>query len=125
MRILCYISMREGICMEMQLSNEDIMRLKLISKFFKGFADYSRLCIFESLMDGEKTVTEIIDFTGFAQSKISNHLKCLREGDLVDARQEGKYIYYSIKDEKAKSILSLAKELLKDASEEKYNCMRY
>ena len=111
--------------MEQQITNEDIMRLKLISKFFKGFADYSRLCIFESLLDCEKTVTEIIDYTGFSQSKISNHLKCLREGDLVDARQDGKFIYYSIKDEKIKSILHIANELVKDASEEKFNCMKY
>ncbi|MFT9495973.1 ArsR/SmtB family transcription factor [Anaerosolibacter sp.] len=111
--------------MEMQLSNEDIMRLKLISKFFKGFADYSRLCIFQSLLDGEKTVTEIIDYTGFSQSKISNHLKCLRESDLVEARQDGKFIYYEIKDEKIKMILSIATEVIKDVSEEKLNCMKY
>ncbi|SHJ08812.1 transcriptional regulator, ArsR family [Geosporobacter subterraneus DSM 17957] len=111
--------------MQGKLNNEDIMRLKLVSKFFKGFADYSRLCIFECLMEGEKTVTEIIDFTGFSQSKISNHLKCLRESDLVDAKQDGKFIYYNIKDEKIKRILSLANELLKDVSEEKYNCMKY
>lgn len=111
--------------MEVQIKNEDIIRLKLISKFFKGFADYSRLCIFESLMDGEKTVTEITDYTGFSQSKISNHLKCLRESDLVDAKQDGKYIYYNIKDEKIKSILSIAKDIIKDTSEEKYNCMKY
>jgi DNA-binding transcriptional ArsR family regulator len=111
--------------METQLSNEDIMRLKLMSKFFKGFADYSRLCIFQSLMNGEKTVTEIIEFTGFSQSKISNHLKCLRESDLVEARQDGKFIYYSIKDEKIKTILSIAAEVIKDVSEEKLNCMKY
>ena len=111
--------------MQGKLNNEDIMRLKLISKFFKGFADYSRLCIFECLMDGDKTVTEIIDYTDFSQSKISNHLKCLRESDLVDARQDGKFIYYKIKDEKIKTILSLANDLLKDVSEEKYNCMKY
>ena len=111
--------------MEIQLSNEDIMRLKLVSKFFKGFADYSRLCIFQSLMDGEKTVTEIIDYTSFSQSKISNHLKCLRESDLVEARQDGKFIYYEIKDEKIKTILSIAAEVIKDVSEEKLNCMKY
>lgn len=106
-------------------NNEDIMRLKLMSKFFKGFADYNRLCIFESLLEGEKTVSEIIEETGFNQSKISNHLKCLRDSDLVDAKQNGKYIYYSIKDDKIRTILSLSMELLKDTSEEKYNCLKY
>lgn len=111
--------------MNQQITTDDIMRLKLISKFFKGFADYNRLCIFESLLEGEKTVSEIIQMTGFSQPKISNHLKCLREGDLVEARQDGKYILYSIKDDKIKSILDTANELVKDASEEKYNCMNY
>ena len=104
--------------MTVQMNNYDIMSLKFISKFFKGFADYNRLFIFESLMDDEKTVSEIIEFTGFSQSKISNHLKCLRESDLVDARQDGKFVYYKIKDEKIKSILSLAKELIADVSED-------
>ncbi|MTI56910.1 ArsR/SmtB family transcription factor [Geosporobacter ferrireducens] len=67
----------------------------------------------------------MIEYTDFSQSKISNHLKCLRESDLVDARQDGKFIYYRIKDEKIKTILLLANELLKDVSEEKYNCMKY
>jgi len=102
--------------MESRLNNEDIMRIKLVSKFFKGFADYSRICIFESLMDGEKTVSEIVDFTGFSQSKISNHLKCLRESDLVN---------YSIYDEKIKLILNTARKMIENISEEKYNCMKY
>lgn len=111
--------------MKQMLSNEDIMRIKLISKFFKGFADYNRICIFESLLEGERTVTEIIDFTGFSQSKVSNHLKCLRESDLVSVRQDGKYIYYSIYDNKIKSILQTAREMIENVSEEKYNCMKY
>ena len=43
----------------------------------------------------------------------------------MEARQEGKFIYYSVKDEKIKSILNTANELVKDASEEKFNCMNY
>jgi len=111
--------------MDIMLSKEEIMRLKLISKVFKGFADYSRLCIFECLMTGEKTVSEIVDYTNFSQSKISNHLKCLRESDLVRVRQDGKFIYYSIMDERIRTILMLTKDLVKDLSEEKLNCMRY
>lgn len=107
------------------LSKEEIMRLKLISKVFKGFADYNRLCIFQCLLEGEKTVSEIVQYTSFSQSKISNHLKCLRESDLVKVRQEGKYIYYSIMDERIKTILMLTKDLVKDISEEKLNCMNY
>lgn len=110
--------------MENKINKDEIMRLKLMSKFFKGFADYNRLLIFKTLLNGEKTVTEIIDYTNFSQSKISNHLKCLRESDLVTVRQDGKYVYYNIKDDKIKTILGLASEFIKDSSEEMYNCMR-
>lgn len=105
--------------MDQHITNEDMMRLNSIGKFFKGFSDYNRLCIFECLMEGEKTVSEIINDTSFSQPKISNHLKCLREGDLVETRKDGKYIYYSIKDEKIRLILHTANELVKDASKDK------
>ncbi len=111
--------------MNTELITDEMMKLKLISKFFKGFADYNRLFIFESLLENEKTVSEIIEYTGFSQPKISNHLKCLRESDLVETRQVGKFIFYRIKDEKVKTILTLAKELMAHLSEEKYNCMKY
>lgn len=107
------------------LDTEYIMQLKLVSKFFKGFADYNRICIFEALINGEKTVTEIMEITGFNQSKVSNHLKCLKECEIVELRQAGKYGYYSIRDERVKTIINLSKEVLENLSEEKYNCMKY
>lgn len=104
---------------------EEIASLRLASKLFKGFADYSRLSIFEVLMSGEKTVSEIIDATGIGQSAVSNHLKCLRESELVFDRHEGKYVYYTIRDDKVREIIRLAREIIKEASEERYRCMDY
>ncbi|ABW18652.1 ArsR/SmtB family transcription factor [Alkaliphilus oremlandii] len=111
--------------MDMLLKKEEIASLRLTSKLLKGFADYSRLCIFEVLKDGERTVSEIVEITGMSQSSISNHLKCLRECDLVNDRQEGKYIYYSISNNKVNDIINLAREIIKETSEEKYRCLNY
>ena len=102
-----------------------LSKIRLLSKLFKGFADYSRLMIFYSLIDGEKTVSQLVEMSGISQSGISNHLKCLRECDLLVDRQDGKYVYYSIKDERAKEIILLAEKMMSDISEEKYQCMRY
>ncbi len=107
------------------LKKEEITSLRLTSKLFKGFADYSRLFIFEVLMNGEKTVSEIVEATGISQSAISNHLKCLRECELVNDRHEGKYVYYSVSDDRVKEIIKLAKEIIKEASEERYRCIKY
>ena len=109
----------------MKYPEERLSKIRLLSKLFKGFADYSRLMIFMSLTNGEKTVSDLVEETGISQSGISNHLKCLRECDLLIDRQEGKYVYYAIKDERAKQILTLAEQMMADISEEKYQCMRY
>ncbi|SHJ71801.1 transcriptional regulator, ArsR family [Anaerobranca californiensis DSM 14826] len=108
----------------MNINKADITRKKLTSKLFKGFADYTRLSIFEILMDGEKTVSEIVERLEVSQSVISNHLKCLRECELVRDRQEGKFVYYSISDERVKEIIKLGQEIIKEVSEEKYNCLQ-
>ncbi len=109
----------------MKYPEEKLTKIRLLSKMFKGFGDYSRLLIFFSLLEGEKSVTELMEETGLSQSGLSNHLKCLRECDLLVDRQESKYVYYSIKDDRAKTILSLAEEMMSAASEEKFQCMRY
>ena len=111
--------------MDNNLTQEDITRLKIMSKFFKGFADYSRLSILRCLMDGSKTVSEIQRLTGFSQPKISNHLKNLRDCELVSFEQDGKFVNYSIKDDKIRDIIKLAEVILQEFSEENFHCMKY
>jgi DNA-binding transcriptional ArsR family regulator len=106
-------------------TEETLTKVRILSKFFKGFADYSRLQIIYSLMDGEKSVGDLAEYTGLSQSGISNHLKCLKECDLLVDRQESKYVYYSIKDERACQIIAIAEGMMKDIAEEKYQCLRY
>jgi len=106
-------------------SEETLTKVRILSKFFKGFADYSRLQIIYALMDGEKSVGDLVESTGLSQSGISNHLKCLKETDLLIDRQESKYVYYSIKDDRVCQIIAVAEGMMKDIAEEKYQCLRY
>ena len=71
-------------------------KLKIKAKFFRGFADSTRLSILECLRNGEKTVTEIAQETMQSQSNVSNHLCCLLECGLVKNKREGKNVRYSI-----------------------------
>ncbi len=111
--------------MDINLAPEDITRLKIMSKFFKGFADYSRLSILRCLIEGSKSVSEIQEITGFSQPKISNHLKNLRDCELVTFEQEGKFVHYSIKDDRIKEIMTLAEVVLQEFSEENFHCLKY
>jgi DNA-binding transcriptional ArsR family regulator len=66
------------------------------SEFLKAVAHESRLIILCLLVERERTVTELEDLLGLRQSAVSQQLARLRAEDLVEARREGKNIYYSI-----------------------------
>lgn len=99
--------------------------IDLQAKLFRGFADPSRLAILQLLRDGERTVTDLVRATGLTQPNVSNHLSCLRDCGLVTLRQQGRFSYYSLSDDRVASLLLLADELLADVARGVYECTRY
>lgn len=63
---------------------------------FHALSDETRLGILELLRSGERCVCELQDDLDAAQSRLSFHLKVLREAGLVRDRKEGRWSYYSI-----------------------------
>jgi ArsR family transcriptional regulator len=66
---------------------------------FSGFHALSepiRLQVLELLREGEFCVGDMCERLSIAQSKLSFHLKTLREAGLVRARQQGRWMYYSL-----------------------------
>lgn len=68
--------------------------------FCKALADPTRQKILEMLMDGEKTVTEIVGAFDLSQPTISHHLDFLNRYDLLTSRKEGKQVFYVTDQEK-------------------------
>jgi DNA-binding transcriptional ArsR family regulator len=99
--------------------------IDLQAKLFRGFADPSRLSILEALLEQERTVSDLVQATGFTQPNVSNHLSCLRDCGLVTVRQQGRYSYYSLSDERVAKLLLLTDELLADVAKGVYECTRY
>jgi Predicted transcriptional regulators len=99
--------------------------IDLQAKLFRGFADPSRLAILEALRDGERTVTELVQTTKLTQPNVSNHLSCLRDCGLVTLRQQGRFAFYSLSDDRVAQLLALADELLADVARGVYECTRY
>jgi DNA-binding transcriptional ArsR family regulator len=97
----------------------------LQAKLFRGFADPSRLSILQVLREGERTVSDLVQTTGFTQPNVSNHMSCLRDCGLVSVRQQGRFAYYSLSDERVAKLLLLADELLADVARGVYECTRY
>lgn len=63
---------------------------------FHALSDETRLAILELLRDGERCVCDLQTDLEAAQSRLSFHLKVLREAGLVTDRKEGRWSYYTI-----------------------------
>ncbi len=63
---------------------------------FHALSDPLRIQVLELLRSQELCVCELCEHLGTSQSKLSFHLKTLKEANLVRSRQEGRWIYYSL-----------------------------
>lgn len=67
-----------------------------LSKLLKALSNPCRLEIIEMLSQGEKSVEGIVQVTGISIANASQHLQVMKSNNLVKARKEGHYVYYSI-----------------------------
>lgn len=75
---------------------------------FHALSDPTRLSILELLREGELCVCELQVELAAAQSRLSFHLRVLREAGLVTGRREGRWSYYSIVPEALGEVHDLA-----------------
>jgi DNA-binding transcriptional ArsR family regulator len=75
------------------------------SAFLKALAHETRLMILCLLVGGEKSVSEIERALGLRQPAVSQQLARLRSDDLVEARRDGKNIYYSLARTEVREII--------------------
>ncbi len=73
----------------------------------KALSHENRLMILCLLAEGEKAVTELEQALGMRQPAVSQQLARLRAEGLVQARRQGKAIYYSIASDEARQVLEL------------------
>lgn len=65
----------------------------------------------------EKCVSEIVEDTNASQSLVSHQLKVLKDADLVSTRRKGTKIYYSLKDNHVKQLLTIVEEHVKEKND--------
>ena len=71
-------------------------KLARAAALFHALSDETRLEIMEMLRSGERCVCELTDELDAAQSRLSFHLRVLKEAGLVTDRKEGRWSYYTI-----------------------------
>ncbi len=70
-----------------------------VAELFRAFSDTSRVRILSVLTDQEFNVSALAKIVGITESAVSHQLRGLRQMKLVQARREGKEVFYRIEDE--------------------------
>src|SRR6267143_6295047 len=81
------------------------------AQLFHALSDQTRLEIVRLLSHGERCVCELQNVLDAAQSRLSFHLKTLKDAGLVSDRREGRWIYYALKREALDEIAEFASEV--------------
>ncbi|MCR2805594.1 ArsR/SmtB family transcription factor [Paenibacillus soyae] len=92
------------------------------AKFMRGFSDKTRLQILECIKREEKTVTQLVEELKGNQSNISQHLACLKGCGIIVGRQEGKYMYYSLRNEQIAQLLNVMDSVFQQVEAEVEAC---
>lgn len=88
---------------------------------FHALSDETRLRILQRLLRGERCVCELTDALDAAQSRLSFHLRALKEAGLVADRRTGRWVYYRIRPE-AVTELEETLDALRQANTETDPC---
>jgi len=70
----------------------------------KALADPLRLRIIETLSSGERCVCDLTEVLALSQSRLSFHLKVLRDAGLLADRQSGRWIYYRLQPDRIQAL---------------------
>ena len=68
-------------------------------RLFHALSDATRLSILERLRFGERCVCDLTDALDAAQSRLSFHLKVLKDAGLVSDHRDGRWMYYTLNPE--------------------------
>ena len=85
----------------------------------KALSDENRVRALMMLSRGELCVCQLIEMLELAPSTVSKHMSILRQARLVEARKQGKWMYYRLPDddcpeEVARAIEWVRSSLVKD-----------
>ncbi len=70
-----------------------------LARAFQALSDETRLQIVEMLSSGEHCVCDLQEALGAYQSRLSFHLRKLKDAGLVSDRKEGRWVHYSLNPE--------------------------
>lgn len=95
-----------------------------LARYFRVLGDPTRLRILTALLEKEQSVSELVRSLRVPQSRISNHLGCLRWCRFVIADRRGRRIVYRIADDRVAELLGRGAALTAPHCDHLASCSR-
>ena len=96
---------------------QNTLNVEQSRQLFKALADPIRLDEIHSLAQGERCVCDLTGDLNLSQSKLSFHLKVLREAGLLTDRQSGRWINYRLQPDALAALEAWLAELRRHCSQ--------
>ena len=77
----------------------------------KALSDPLRLQVLNQLSTGERCVCDLTSSLSLSQSRLSFHLKVMKEAGLLSDRQSGRWVYYRIRPESLNALQGWLQDL--------------
>jgi ArsR family transcriptional regulator len=93
------------------MATRPLADLPRAAELFHALSDQTRLAILQRLRFGERCVCDLTDALDAAQSRLSFHLRVLKDAGLVTDRREGRWTYYTLSGESLAEAAELVGEI--------------
>jgi ArsR family transcriptional regulator len=97
-----------------------------LARVFQALSDPTRLAVLDLLRGGERCVCDLTEVMETGQSRLSFHLKTLRDAGLVADRRAGRWVYYSLREDRLAPALdaltSLRESIRRSAAPSASDC---
>jgi DNA-binding transcriptional ArsR family regulator len=107
----------------MKVRNYEIFELH--AELCKAMAHPKRLIIVTALENREMTVGEFSELLDMPIANVSQHLKALRDHDIVTTRKEGQKVYYSLTDWRLIQACNIIREIIASLHKRKGKIMDF
>ena len=99
-------------------------RAERFAELFHALSDPTRLRILAALRNGEQCVCNLMGLLVAQQSRLSFHMKTLKDAGLVKDRREGRWIHYSLDPDAVEEVRQALEEHSKAAKASAASCCR-
>lgn len=78
-----------------------------VTQILKALAHPQRLMIMGNLLQGPKTVSELVKVCEASQSQISHFLMRMKFEGLIESERDGRYVVYSVADKRLVKLMQI------------------